>query len=100
MEQERLQAEKDKSNQPVESPVLPNEPLITEKGDPAYHEVPVFDISELTKQLDSGNKAGKLEEQSSANESNMILKSGESTVRKVQNTSTVLQNSAERSVYS
>lgn len=73
---------------------------MTEKGEPAYHELPAIDISEITKQLDSGNKAGKLEEQSSAHESNMVLKAGESTVREEQNISTVLQNSTEKSVYS
>lgn len=89
---------------PIEEPTQPETPsektLIAEKGDPAYHEVPAFDISEITKQLGSRNKAGKLEEQSSAHVTNVVLKADKSVEREVQNSSTVLQNSAEKSDYS
>ncbi|HFR3750092.1 TPA: LPXTG cell wall anchor domain-containing protein, partial [Streptococcus suis] len=95
------EAKKNQNGTGSEISVAPAEDaLVTKKGDPAYRELPTINISDVVKQVEAGKKDNTQEEQSSAHVSNMVLQAGESTVREVQNTSTVLQNSAEKSVSS
>ncbi|MGU7937270.1 LPXTG cell wall anchor domain-containing protein, partial [Streptococcus suis] len=86
--------------EPTTPSETPEEELITYKGEPAYHELPAYDIDALMRELDTEKVSDKYEAQSPKVQTNILSKADKTAVREVQNTNTVLQNSAEKPVYS